>query len=72
MVFMGKKERSCPYVVAKVVVCTLLRYGCGTFDCGHTQASDKPFHLLELEDGQFIAICDDCNKGEKVKETMCH
>lgn len=50
----------------------LLQYGCGAFDCWHTQTSDKPFHLVEIEDGQFIAICDDCNKDEKTQKTMCY
>ncbi len=72
MVFMNEQERRCPHLVAKVVVATLLEYGCGTFDCGHTQALDKPFHLVETEDGRFIAICDDCNEGANTGDVVHH
>ncbi|MFH1147798.1 MAG: hypothetical protein V1736_08825 [Pseudomonadota bacterium] len=72
MRFMNEDERKCPHLVAKVVVGTLLQFGCGTFDCGHTQAYDRPFHLVELEDGRFIAVCDDCNKGEQAHSIVHH
>lgn len=72
MEFMTETERKCPHLVARVVVRTLLEYGCGTFDCGHTQSLDKPFHLVELEDGQFAAVCDDCNDGAEGPRVLHH
>ena len=60
--YMSSEERRDYHLFLKVILDALTKYKCGTFDCGHTQAYDTPFHLIESEDGQFVAICDECNQ----------
>lgn len=62
MKFLTKKERKNPFLIIEIVMETIKEYGNAQLDCGHI-ITNKNIKLVEMEDGQFVAICDKCKEG---------